>query len=125
MIEPRTLLEMAGVKPMPPPLAAAGLVLIDMQQEYLDGGLALPGAGPAVAEARRLLELFRLSARPVVHIRHRGRAGGLFDPATRAFAIAEPLAPRDGETVLDKALPNSFANTGLDQVLRGHELQHV
>ena len=29
------------------------------------------------------------------------------------FEIVEPLAPRDGETIIDKGLPNAFAGTEL------------
>lgn len=116
--QPRTLLEMAGVKPAPPPLATAALVFIDCQREYVDGGLALPGAGPALAEAQRVLQAFRAAGRPVIHIRHKGRAGGLFDPAKPAFQIDEHVAPEAGETVIEKALPNAFAGTGLADKLK-------
>ena len=39
-----TLLELAGVISAPPSLAEAMLVLIDYQNEYLEGPLALPDA---------------------------------------------------------------------------------
>ncbi|MBN9068348.1 MAG: isochorismatase family protein, partial [Rhizobiales bacterium] len=45
------------------------------------------------------------------------RAGGAFDPATRAFAIADEAAPRPGEAIVEKPLPNSFAGTTLNDTL--------
>jgi nicotinamidase-related amidase len=115
---PKTLLQMAGANPAPPPIASSALVLIDMQMEYVDGGLPLPGAKPALAEASRLLAKFRAAGRPVVHIQHKGRAGGLFDPDGPRFALAAEVAAKPGERVLTKGLPNSFAGTGLDAALK-------
>ena len=37
--EPKTLLEMAGANPAPPPLSEATVVVIDAQREYIDGKL--------------------------------------------------------------------------------------
>lgn len=118
MSEPKTLLEMAGAKLAPPKLDAAALVLIDMQREYVDGRLPLPGAAAALAEGERLLAQARAAGAAIVHIRHRGRAGGIFDPETPAFEIAPEVAPQAGEAVLDKGLPNAFAGTDLDETLK-------
>lgn len=43
---PLTLLQHAGVTPKPIELAKSVLVIIDAQNEYLDGKLPLPGIGP-------------------------------------------------------------------------------
>jgi nicotinamidase-related amidase len=107
MTQPKTLLEMAGASPAPVPLAEAAVLVIDAQREYLDGKLALPGIRPALAEVRRLVALARGRGRPVIHVRHVGRPGGLFDPTG------------PGEAVVEKKLPNAFAGTDLDARLRG------
>ena len=118
MTQPKTLLEMAGAKPVLPPLDTVAVVLIDIQMEYLDGRLPLPGAQAAVTEAAHLLRLARAAGRPVIHIQHQGRAGGLFDPAGAGFRLADPVAPEGREPVLTKGLPNAFAGTELDTVLK-------
>ncbi|MDU6835385.1 MAG: cysteine hydrolase, partial [Bradyrhizobium sp.] len=46
MTAPKTLLELAGADLSLPSLAESCLVLIDIQNEYRDGPLALPGAEP-------------------------------------------------------------------------------
>jgi len=43
MSDPKTLLALAGANLSPVPLSQAGLLIIDAQNEYLDGTLALPG----------------------------------------------------------------------------------
>jgi len=118
MTLPRTLRDLAGAPNRPHPLDRSAIVLIDAQNEYVDGAVPLPGIGAALQAGAALLDLARTAGRPVVHIRHRGRAGGLFDPGTRAFEIAEQVAPAEGEAVIDKPLPNAFAKTELESRLR-------
>jgi nicotinamidase-related amidase len=52
-----------------------------------------------------------------VHVRHLGRAGGLFDPDASRGAIAEGATPAAGEVVVGKKLPNAFAGTNLHETL--------
>lgn len=120
MPRPQTLLALAGAPATPSPLENAALLLIDCQMEYVDGGLPLPGIGPALEEAARLLALARKAGVPVVHVAHHGRPGGaLFDPAGPRAAIAPAVAPGAGEAVVTKAMPNSFQGTDLEEVLSG------
>ena len=93
MTAAKTLLELSGADLRPPPLATSTLVIIDAQNEYLDGKLALPGAPPALAALARLLGRARAVAAPVVHVQHRGRAGGLFDLDARGGAIVDTVRP--------------------------------
>jgi nicotinamidase-related amidase len=113
----KTLLQLAGANLTPPTLAEATLVVIDAQREYVDGALPLPGAGIALANVASLLSAARAAGAPIVHVQHKGRPGGLFDPEKTAFAFADEAAPRNGETVVEKALPNGFAGTDLAEVL--------
>ncbi|MFP2931603.1 isochorismatase family protein, partial [Pyxidicoccus sp. 3LG] len=54
------------------------------------------------------------TARPVFHVVHHGPAGSpIFDPQGPGSAIVPALTPRDGEAVVAKGLPNSFAGTDL------------
>ena len=113
----KTLLEMAGADLTPPNFSDAVLIVIDAQNEYVDGKLPLPGVKPALANIARLLAKARADGGRIVHVQHRGRAGGAFDPATKAFAIADEAAPRAGETIVEKPLPNAFAGTKLNETL--------
>ena len=51
MTTAKTLLQLAGADLNPPRLGDAALVLIDIQNEYLAGPLALPDAKPAIVRA--------------------------------------------------------------------------
>jgi len=110
---PRTLLQIAGVTAAPARLRDAAIVVIDAQQEYVDGLLPLPDITGALDEIGRLLARARASSTPIIHIVHHGNAGGLFDPDSPAAEIASPATPAPGEAVVGKRLPNAFASTDL------------
>lgn len=112
-MRPKTLLELAGVTAAPARLAQAVVVVIDAQQEYVDGLLKLVGVAPALDEIGRLLERARSRRTPVIHIVHHAKGGKVFAPGSRGVDIAAPAAPAPGEPVLAKSLPNAFASTDL------------
>jgi nicotinamidase-related amidase len=118
MSTPKTLLEMAGADLRPAPLAQSTLVIIDAQNEYLDGRLALPGIAPALDALGRLLAKARAAGALVVHVQHKGRAGGLFDLDAHGGAIIDQVRPAGTESIVSKPLPNAFAQTDLDATLK-------
>jgi nicotinamidase-related amidase len=113
MTAAKTLLQLAGADLSLPKLSDACLVLIDLQNEYVAGPIALPEANAAITSAGRLLARARSSGTAVFHVAHKGRSGGLFDRAAERGAIVDALAPRAGEPVMEKELPNAFAGTDL------------
>jgi len=119
MTAPKTLLELSGADLTSPKLRDACLVLIDIQNEYCAGPLALPDAEPAIAAAARLLARARQSGAAIFHIAHKGRSGGLFDREAVRGAIVDSLTPLASEAVIEKSLPNAFAGTDLQAQLAG------
>ncbi|PWE33265.1 cysteine hydrolase [Maritimibacter sp. 55A14] len=117
MSAPQTLLQLAGADQIPPRLAHTAVVLIDMQNEYLNGPIAVTGAEAAVAQAAALLARARAEGAPVLHIAHKGRSGGLFDRQAERGRIVGALAPHAGEPEIEKGLPNAFAGTTLAEAL--------
>ncbi|MBS0517171.1 MAG: cysteine hydrolase [Proteobacteria bacterium] len=107
-----TMLQMSGMAPTPATLADGVLLIIDAQREYTDGLLPLSGVADAVAALAGLLERARGAGSPVVHVRHRSQ-GKAFNPSSSGYEIVKELTPRDGETIVDKGLPNAFAGTDL------------
>ena len=115
----RTLLDLAGAPSHPSALDRSVLVLIDAQRDYLDGALPLVGIEAALEEAAKLLALVRRAGVPVVHVVHHGKPGGaLFDPTGPGSQILPAVAPIDGEFIVTKGLPNSFAGTELHERLQ-------
>jgi nicotinamidase-related amidase len=112
-MKPQTLFQLAGLVPQPPRPGEAVLVLVDYQNEYLDGPLRLAGPEAAVTQAASLLAAARHAGARIVHVAHRGAPGGFFDRAQKRGAIIDALAPRPGEAVVEKSRPNSFSGTDL------------
>jgi nicotinamidase-related amidase len=107
---------MAGATPTPATMADGILLIIDAQREYTDGLMPLPGVQPAIEALAVLLEKARKAGAPIVHVRHQSK-GKAFNPSSSGYEIVAPLAPRAGEIIVDKALPNAFAGTDLAKQL--------
>lgn len=109
-------------------MTKTALILIDIQNDYFDGGLmALDGMDTAAANATRLLARARATRLPVFHIRHiAGSADApFFRPGTMGSEIHETVRPDDGEAVLVKSRPNAFVGTDLEAALRAAQVEHV
>jgi len=118
MSEPKTLLELSGADLQPASLAGCGLIIVDMQNEYLEGPIAVSAAAGAIRSAQGLLTKARNTGSFIVHIAHKGRAGGLFDRNAERGQIIEELAPLPDEVIVEKELPNAFAGTDLQELLQ-------
>lgn len=116
---PLTLFQLAGQEIRPPALADAALILIDYQNEYLEGPLRLHGCEEAVDRAARLLAAARSAGSRIIHVVHRGAPGGMFDRESRRGAIIDALAPQGSETVVEKIRPNGFSQTRLADHIGG------
>ena len=121
MSDPKTLLQMAGASAEPAPLSESAVVIIDAQNEYVEGRLPLTGVEPALNRIAELLAAARAAGAPVIHVVHRGRAGGLFDPLGKMFQIHPKAGPAAGEKIIEKELPNAFAKTALHLALQATE----
>lgn len=118
MTTPSTLRSIAGLPPAPADLARSALILIDCQNTYREGVMALDGVEAALDEARRLLDLARRLGAPVFHIQHDAGPGSPYDIRARSGAIADAVSPAAGEPVIVKHYPNSFVGTDLEAQLR-------
>mgnify|MGYP002785135251 CR=1 FL=1 len=117
MSGPKTLLQMAGAPLDPGTFSESAVVVIDAQNEYVSGKLPLVNIEPALDNISILLKAARAAGAPVIHIQHKGRAGGLFDPGADAFKLAPQAASEAGEAIVEKPLPNAFAQTNLQELL--------
>ncbi len=117
MSAPKTLLQMAGAPLAPCTFSESAVIIIDAQNEYVNGKLPLVGINPALDNIAILLKAARAAGSPIVHVQHKGRAGGLFDPGADAFKLAPQAAAQSGEAIVEKPLPNAFAQTNLQDLL--------
>lgn len=101
-------------------MAKRALIIIDLQNDYFEGGqFPLENIAAAAVNAARLLDAARAQGDLVVHVRHEFPTADapFFAPGSEGAAINGAVLPRDGETVLLKNAVNAFLGTGLKDVL--------
>ena len=113
MSVPKTMFQLSGRGYPAAKLSHATLIIIDAQKEYLSGPLALSGMDEAVANIKQLLAAARAAGRPIVHVRHLGTLGGMFNPQGVGGEFIPGLEPQNDETVIGKLLPSAFHGTEL------------
>lgn len=125
MPNPTTLRNLTGRPATPAPLAESALVLIDCQNTYREGIMALSGVEAALDEAAAILARARRLGVPVIHIQHDAGPGTPYDVSAPIGAIADKVAPAADEPVLVKNYPNSFIGTELEARLKATGRQTV
>ncbi|MFE9793015.1 isochorismatase family protein [Streptomyces goshikiensis] len=113
-----TLRDVIGLGNQLPRLADSTLIMIDFQNTYRTGVMALEGAEAALAAGARLLAAARAAGAPVVHVVNDGGENTPYDIRAEIGAISAEVAPVAGEPVVVKELPNAFHGTDLEKTLR-------
>jgi len=114
--------------PPGPDLAGSALIVIDIQAFYFPGGM-VPLVGPeaAATSAAKVIEIFRKTGRPVIHVQH--LPGGVTAPDATGireqYRIRPEVLPAEGEVLIGKHHANSFRDTELLTVLRELEVTKV
>lgn len=104
------------------------LLLIDIQRDYFPGGrYPLYEPERCATRAAQALTLFRESGLPVVHVRHISLDTGapFFRPGTDGILIHPLVQPLDGETIIEKHVPDSFTQTPLHETLQALKVQRL
>ena len=104
------------------------LVIVDIQNDYFPGG-AHPLVGPedAAAAARTLLDDCRDRGGAVVHVQHVAAEpdASFLRPGTAGAEIHESVAPHEGEPIVQKAHPNAFLDTTLEDELHARGIDQL
>ena len=115
-----SLRQILGAGPSTASTSDSVLVIIDAQNEYAEGKLKVTNAQSSRKNIASLLKKYRDAGGKVVHVVHRVPEGApIFTPNTKLAEEYDELAPRDGEKVIGKLHPSSFADTELHEYLRG------
>jgi nicotinamidase-related amidase len=104
------------------------LILVDLQNDYFPGGkMELVGIVEAAANAQILLNVFRKTESPVIHIRHISARPGatFFLPETHGAEINQMVSPQEDEIVVVKNFPNSFRGTSLLEILKKEKTDNL
>ena len=103
-----------------------GLIVVDLQNEYLPTGkLPLSGIETAAKNAAQVIADARKKGIPVFHIRHEFVNGEapVFVPGSDGVEIQPAVAPVGDEPVIVKNHINAFRETDLKQQLDAHNVE--
>src|ERR1700741_2050104 len=102
------------------------LLIIDMQVGMTWAPSDVRNHPQAEANIARLLAAWRGAGDTVVHVRHMSRTpGSPFWPGQPGAEFQPALAPRDGEHVVEKNVPDAFVHTGLERWLHARGLREL
>ncbi|KAJ5320441.1 hypothetical protein PENANT_c010G06458 [Penicillium antarcticum] len=114
--------QIIGVPPSTASTSDSTLIIIDAQDEYASGHLKVEKVSESRKIIAKLLEKYRQggNVKNIVHVVHEVPAGApVFTPGTTLAQEFEELTPKEGEKVLTKNFPSSFAKTDLHEYLQG------
>lgn len=97
----------------------AVLVVIDVQKGFDEPVWGRRNNPEAEANIARLLEAWRKSNRPIVHVQHCSTSpNSPLRPGQPGNELKDEVAPRDGEPVMQKNVNSAFIGTNLEKYLR-------
>lgn len=111
--------QIVGASPSSASPSNSTLIIIDAQNEYAEGKLAVTNASSSRKAIASLLQKYRSANGEIVHITHSVPEGApVFTPDSALAKEFDELAPKDGEKVIQKNYPSSFAETTLHDDLQ-------
>lgn len=107
-------------------MSKRAILVVDLQNEYWpQGNFPLVGIEAATANAARVVAHARDKGDLVVNIRHEMPGGPIFVPGSDGAQINDAVLPQGDEPVVTKNFPNSFRETGLDEMLKDKGIEEV
>jgi nicotinamidase-related amidase len=98
---------------------SAALIVVDVQQAFLDPHWGERNNPEAESNIARLLAAWRSSGRPIKHVAHDSlEPNSLFRPDSPGNAIQATATPKPSEPVYRKHVNSAFIGTNLEQHLR-------
>ncbi|KAH9869973.1 phospholipase C type enzyme [Plenodomus biglobosus] len=118
--------QMVGVPPSTASPSDSALIIIDAQNEYATGKLTVSGVSESRKAIASLLEKYRAANGKIIHVLHKTPDGApVFTPETELAEEFKELTAKDGEAVIWKQHPGSFAGTNLNETLQKWGMKKV
>ncbi|KAF2874112.1 Isochorismatase-like protein [Massariosphaeria phaeospora] len=118
--------QLLGIPPSTASPSDSALIIIDAQNEYASGALTVTNpeaSGKVIAD---LLEKYRKANGKIIHVLHKTPEGApIFTPGTALAEEFKEVKAKEGEEVVWKQHPGSFADTSLDDVLKGWDMKKI
>ncbi|WP_122663843.1 cysteine hydrolase family protein [Pseudomonas viridiflava] len=106
--------------------ANAALLIIDMQQGIQHPKLGRRNNAHADEQMLKLLQAWRRTQRPVIHVRHFSREPeSVFWPQQSGVEYQPAFLPMEGERELRKEVPDAFCNSPLEEWLKSEGITQL
>ncbi|MCI8211998.1 isochorismatase [Pseudomonas sp. S25] len=106
--------------------ANAALLIIDMQQGIQHPKLGRRNNAHADEQMLKLLQAWRRTQRPVIHVRHFSREPeSVFWPQQSGVDYQPAFLPMEGERELRKEVPDAFCNSPLEEWLKSEAITQL
>jgi nicotinamidase-related amidase len=102
--------------------ADTALVIIDVQVGMMAEAYR---RDEVLAKINLLLERARESNTPVIYVQHNESKGYDLEPGTPNWQIHPAIAPREGEVIIQKASPDAFHQTRLQEELEARDIKRL
>ncbi|MCK1999666.1 cysteine hydrolase [Psychrobacillus psychrodurans] len=101
------------------------LLIIDVQNGMFQEGNVVFNGDRLLKKVNDLLKEARLTKTPVFYIQHNAPAGKPLESGTDGWEIHSVIAPENEDIIIQKATPDSFFNTSLDEELKKKGIEHI
>ncbi|MGB5580678.1 MAG: cysteine hydrolase family protein [Woeseia sp.] len=102
------------------------LLLVDVQKAFHDPSWGVRNNPDAVKNMARLLNAWRDTRRPVIHVKHNSTSpNSTLRPGLPGNDFMDEVAPRDGEAQFEKSVNSAFIGTTLETYLRCHGIESL
>lgn len=99
------------------------LFVIDVQNEYFSEKLPVSYPAGSLDKILAAMDAARAGGVPVVVVRHSASGDrGVFKLGTRGWELHKNVAARPSDRLVEKSLPSSLADTGLEDWLRKNQI---
>ena len=102
---------------------ADALLVVDVQNAFVEGSSAVPGHAILRAMVELLLDKARSAWTPVIFLQNDGPAGALDEPFQPGWKLYFP--PLSGEVVIRKTEDDGFEGTDLDAILTAFGVKNL
>ncbi|MCS3902741.1 nicotinamidase-related amidase [Methylohalomonas lacus] len=108
-------------------MSQRALLVIDVQNEYFDGGLPITYPNNHLDNILQVMDRATDAGVPVIVVQHTFLNDDLplFQRGTPAWELHEQVAGRPSNLHIEKNLPGSFTNTGLENWLKQNQIDTV
>ncbi|MGG0668815.1 cysteine hydrolase family protein [Lederbergia citrisecunda] len=102
-----------------------GLLIIDVQKGMFQEGDTVFKGDKLISTLQGVIKKARASSTPILYIQHNAPVGKPLEYGSEGWEIHAEIAPHLGDVIIQKATPDPFLNTTLEEELHKKGIKHI